>query len=478
MTKEKKDTPKRIFNWWVISIGVISVIIGCFLNGVDYKIVNYYLNYRYQIIESTRHYAHYPLDDLTLRIPVIYDSDLRFPDFNESINIQTHGRLEKYENALVNIIFDIEEGELSKYENAEYPKNVMFMNNKIYKNDVLYVNQQEAYCELFYTIRTIDANDLPYFATQLLVDHVFVEELRLYYPGNFFKLGNNESYVLESQNSYKNEVVKRLLEGEKQDIVVNIYLVGEDDYNFEIYDLIDSDVLPWLKGLDNLFNFRFSVHHLQSLKDGEGYNKYKVEGVPSELIELPWISDIMGTPKSSKVEIKIVFYPYIEGGDKMHNTIVDEKPLYHSFENHNVEIPGQGVLYFTHLPEDGEIERADDFIWVMTRAILDMMGAPSHEMAFAPRTMSFKRVLIVDALTRFGKLLGGIKEHFESRQGIYDFELIELLAKGLKLRQQVIKLTMLNDLDTALALMIEILNEFNLILGRKQITTGEVTEHI
>lgn len=469
MTEDKKEIKRKDFNRVFVLVGVVSVFLGCFLNGYDYKMINFYLDHKYQIINTTEHYAHNPLSDLTFRIPLLYDSDLRFPDFNESINIQTHGRLELQEKSLVNVVFDIEKGELQKYRDEKYSNDIMFLNNKLYENDVLYVNQQDPYCELFYTLRTVDSNDIPYFATQLLVDNVFVEEFRLYYPGSFFIIGSNDSYVLESQNSYKNDLVKDLLNGKKNDILINIYLIGSERYEFDLYNLIESDISPWLKGLDNLFNFKFRIHHLKSLEDNENFPQYTVDDIPQELTSLPWISDIMGMPKVTNYELKIVYYPYNECNQRIQNITIDGKPLYHSIENHNIEISG-GVLYFTHIREDGNIERADDFIWVITKAILDTMGAPCHEIAFAVRVNSFKRVLIVDCLTRIGKLFGGIKEHFESSQAIYDLEIIELVSNVLNRRHSVIKLAKENELDQALVLALEILEEINSVLKRKQIS--------
>lgn len=451
----------------IVIVGVVSVVIGLFLNGYDYKLVNWYLDYRYQIMNTTEHYANHPLDDLTFRIPVIYDSELRFPDFNESVNIQTHGRLELSERALVNIVFDIEKGEMEKYEQGTYPGDVMFMNVVLEEYNALYVNQQRPYCELFYSLETVDANDLPYFVTQLLVDNVFVEEFRLYYPGSFLKTVTGDSYVLETQNSLKNPLVEALLNGEKTDIDIGIYLVGHE---FDIFSLIDKNILPWLRGLETLFNFRFRVHPLKSTLNEDEF-KNDVDDVPSDLLRLPWISEIMSAPVASKYDLKIVHYPYNEGGDMIFNATVDGKPLYHSVENHDVRIPDKGLVYFTHISENGVVESVDDFLWILARAILDAMDAPSHELPLALRVASFKRVLIVDSLTRYGKLLGDLKWHLEKTNAIYDVELLETVSQTLKKRQTVLHLAESNNLDQSLELALELLKQMNSALEKSGITT-------
>lgn len=452
----------------IIFIGLISIIISLWSKGYTATtIINHYLDYRYQIGQTIELYTQHPLDDLQFRIPMLYESDLRFPDLNESVNIQLHGRLDTLEGSLVDIVIELQEGQSSKYQQGAYDRSIMFAELKLYDMNAMYIDSNKPFGNLLYTLETVSSNDLPYFATQFIIDNIFIDEFQMYYPGNFFQFDTDSGFVLESRNGLHNSKVRDVLNGLINDIVINIYMVGSD-YELDIHSLISSSIVPPLKGVEDLYNIIFRIHHIESDIDAAAMAD-EIEGVEEPISALPYLSNIINHQINTDNDIRLIFYPY--------NLIPNLEELTYREENFHQEGSDRIIelarynttLFLSDAPFGGDkVVGETEFEHVITRNLMNALGSKGEELSFELRLESFKRLLITNALTRFSNILGTdflsalLTKGF---YGIYDTKALETLAYTLEKRGRVVELARTNEIDEALRLSLDILKDLRDYLG-------------
>lgn len=444
--------------------------------------INYYNRWRYVPLEVLDHYIKNPLGDVSVHIPVYYDSDMKFPDLPEVVDIQVNSRMIHDFYTLLNYTIDLIPGSKIAYSQGIYSDEDMFINLVLSDVNAIQVDGARNYGELYFNLDGVDSNDLPFFLTQLLVDHCFSNEINKYSPDSFYKVsipnatggpsgsgGVDEAYFLQHSDYMNHRVIRQLVEkATDEPIAVNIhvYVVGADVFDMSLQDTFDQSILPLFAQFPDYFSLNISVIDL-TLRDPETYQEqsYVDDVFPEELSDLPllkeiYLSTLDTDDDSGAVRVNFVFYPYLQGGDRIKEKTIENTPLYSQHENTYLKIGDWGSLYFAHFPVEEDVVQAisidqlQDCVWSFNEALLDILGFPNDVLAPSLRVNTFRRYMVVQNIVHYSTLLKDadllLQHKLATTSACYLRTLIQNLITTLEIRAEVVRLLEAGDVYNAL----------------------------
>ncbi|ESX01775.1 hypothetical protein KL918_004746 [Ogataea parapolymorpha] len=390
-----------------------------------------------------RYYVQHPLDDVTIKIPVyIESSDLRFLDVGEAIHIQTLGRLRETERTLPDVQFDFYE-----YTNQT---DALLMKFFISDGNGIYVDAVEGYAALFYTLEAVDANDVPYFGTQLLLDHCYNDEIKNYVADSFLQLvdhdSNNHSFLHHWQ-----------FETSLQDPLRLVFVMLSAQTNWEVEQAVKMHLEPVLSILSN-----YTLEFLHVDEDVKSPSRYIDEHFPEELSVLPNLADFYLSHNSSNSTIYLVYYPFELTDHSIRTMSVDNHSIYSSNENTFLNIKSWGSVYFAHTESyHGYVPALNlaDCMWSFAETVLDHYHFPNENMAPALRIQMYKRIATVKNLTYFSHRLSQVVGWLE--RNTLDSFLGSAILDAFDRREQVKEKLQNYDYDAALQISADMVAMFD-----------------
>lgn len=486
----KKDVTQKLqIEWtsisWISMIVMIVSVVAFNIHSIFTVPANLYITYKYIPEYILTHYIENPLNDISFNIPIYFDSDMKFPDFPEAVDIQVQSRMHKEFFSLLNYSINMIPGSMDGYFNNQYPVDDLFINCKLDDSNAIQIDGARNFAELYFNLEGIDSNDVPFFMTQLIIDHCYTDEIQKYSPDHFSLirekkntsidpplLKNNSRFHLKHIDLKSDLFLPDLLKNpfEKKKINITIHVIGGSTFQIEMEQAVDKFLTNTLKEMSEYHIFTVNIVNVD-LEDTIIKNMQETDGIfPTELTSLPVIWDLY---QDTNLEVKstdkefnlnMVFYPYIQGGDFIKQLVVRNLPIYAENENTYLKIDNWGSIYFSHLQyhESYSLEESHlrDCIWSFSESLLDILGVPSTNMAPTVRIKIYKRYMIMQFLSYYSELLNQLRSEIDwnwlnfSKLSKLDSKRVKTLAeafhKSMKLRQVVAELTKNDDLTTAI----------------------------
>ncbi|TID28463.1 hypothetical protein CANINC_002458 [Pichia inconspicua] len=397
-----------------------------------------------------------PLQDVTLKIPIRYDAPFKFVDLAEAVDLQASARFQNELKSLLDLKLELIKSNDTDFYKDLYPESEMFIECKLSDINALQVDGYTNYGELYFMLETVNQNDMPFFLTQMIVDHCFKSEIEKYSPDSFYKIENseNDDYYLVHEDERDLPVIANLLNKnytEQLEVVLHYHVVFSDLIDFDIKTAIMKHTLKLLNNVPNLF--KLSIHFdsitTDDLKQYTDDNNDEYD--TTQLSELPVFRSIFQSmtldDNSDKQHAHFIFYPLTpndETFDKLVNTGLEMDPTSSNF----LSIGEWGSVYFPLLNEfgnDGRYEINEKTIaeafWRFDESLLDSIGVPVENLSLHVRMDSFKRYMTIQYLTKFSGLLYDLKRKLKSQSlSVWSMKRIaELFTESLALREKVLK---------------------------------------
>ncbi|ODV87885.1 hypothetical protein CANARDRAFT_26073 [[Candida] arabinofermentans NRRL YB-2248] len=454
------------------SVASKLIVVGCiiaallsylFTPWVHLKIHNYYIKSRYLPMEALTFYVERPLDDVTIRIPIYFKSvDFPFPDLIDSLKVQLREKLHKNEQLAMNLEFDMRyvESETDITSDDFFNDNALLISLILNDKNGIYVDGSEGFAELYYSLEAVVTNDLPFFVTQLILDHCYRKELEFYSIDNFVKLieaGTGKQSVLHYDSLTKNE-----MNGfEKQKIHLRYCMLG-GEINWDIKEAIEEYARSILDALSDYYDFTIEEENSTYFENNE--LQYIDEYFPIELSDLPSLPNFYKEVQLRKAEndeksIYLTFYPFSAGGDAIKNKSVDDTEIYSDYENTYLQIKNWGSIYFGHWKRSSEPEdelvslkanNLKDCIWSFNECILDTLGVPNENMAPKLRVEMFRRIKIVKNLTMFSYKLSMVVRWLDENDYYITNHIVDAILECFSMREEILNLLKTHDLGKGL----------------------------
>ncbi|KAG7693174.1 hypothetical protein KL930_004741 [Ogataea haglerorum] len=432
------------------------VLVIALISPLLYQQLLNFLNRKVVPLEVLRYYVQHPLDDVTIKIPVYIESaDLRLLDVGEAMHIQTLGRLRETERTLPDVQFDFFE-----YTNQT---DALLMKFFISDGNGIYVDAVEGYAALFYTLEAVDANDVPYFGTQLLLDHCYNDEIKNYVADRFLQLVdyNSKKHSFLHQSQYETSL---------QDPLRLVFVMMSAETNWEVEQAVKMHLEPVLSILSN-----YTLEYLHVDEDVKSPSRYIDEHFPEELSALPNLADFYLSHNSSNSTLYLLYYPFELADDSIRTMSVDNHSIYSSKENTFLNIKSWGSVYFAHTASyHGYVpaQNLADCMWSFAESVLDHYHFPNENMAPALRIQMYKRIATVRNLTYFSHRLSQVVGWLESNT--LDSSLGSAILDAFGRREQVKERLESYDYDAALQLSTDLAAVFdkqiqNLDFGKLEI---------
>lgn len=457
---------------------------------------NYYIRAWYLPTEILDHYIENILSDVSFVVPVYFESTLLFPDLGEAVDIQVDSRMHNEFFSLLNYTLQLIPGTNSEYQNGAYPKDDVFVNCLLSKDNAIHVDGAESYAELYFNLEGVDANDVPFFMTQLLVDHCFRDEVQKYAPDNFYKLdstttGQKQDSGLQDEGKFhlvhadfmSSNILAALLRSGSHKIKVRaeIHVVGATVFSIDMEKAIEEYMQPLFEMLSDFFDLDIVVHNL-GMEDSTPHERLNQTGdllFPSELVNLPVIWDLYQRTKLESAQtdticVNMLFYPFFQGGELIKEISIDASPIYSDHENTYLTVEEWGSIYFSHILYDSSKsvskQHLKDCVWSFNENLLDALGVPNGNMAPAVRTKIFKRYMVMQYFTYYSSLLNELRNiiSWNTISEAANFspaktrQFAEAFAKSLQERKRALYLARSGDLSASIAacrMMVDILQE-------------------
>ncbi|GMG40142.1 unnamed protein product [Ambrosiozyma monospora] len=412
--KKKKPRPKKVSRFTICN--VITIVLAIllvefmfyFYPSLHVRLINIYRRKKYLPSKHLNFFIDHPVDDLTFRIPVYYSVDFNLPDFEEAVNIQLQGRLQQTEQVVLNYEFEFRQGDYTdfvagKYSNPTFGRNALFLRMLLSTDNAIKVDAIDSSTDLFYTLESINSNDLPFFVTQLLIDYCFNNELAFYRIDNFFKVQYREKGRETMVHNDFNKFAKW-----NQDLTLSFVMLG-DARSWDISKAI-ATYMKDLQSLNGIYNIQYSewVTEINSTTDRRYIDKY----FPIELSDLPDLSTLYEWTKKPENRslltnyidhYYLVYFPIDYSEELLQDKEIKGKPIIESSENTFTAIPQWGLVYFAHsndeerdsvehfvdedgfqydasIPEVGPVNMKD-CMWSFTESVLDYLELPNSNMS-------------------------------------------------------------------------------------------------
>ncbi|KAH3661689.1 hypothetical protein OGAPHI_006539 [Ogataea philodendri] len=378
-----------------------------------------YLNAWRVPLSTLRHYVEHPLDDVVIKIPIYYESnDLKLLDVAEAVSIQIAGRLREHEAVVPDVQFEVREW--NNETDGLVVKLVLGDGNGIYVDPI------EGYAVLFYNLETVDANDVPYFATQLIVDHCYNDELRDYAIDSFVQLIDNRTgkHTFLHSSQY---------EPKRSDHVTFVLVMMSPDLRWEAEQAANEYMRPFLDNISN-YTLEFVTVNESSVQD----HHFVDERFPEELSSLPNLADFYESHTNTSSTVYLVYYPFELAEQKIQKMTVDGHGVYSTHENTFLSIKTWGSIYFAHTSLFNTTVPApelQDCMWCFSETVLDTFEFPNDNMTPLLRNQMFQRTTAMKNLVLFAYSLAKVVTHIESHR--LETDLASAILDAFALRQQV-----------------------------------------
>lgn len=461
-TEETKRIAQKKQWFPVASVAVlILALLLSKIHSFSVSLFNVYNAYRYIPDKVLDHYIQKPLSDVSMEIPVYFDSAFKFPDLGEAVDIQLNSRMLNEYFILPNVSIILKPGKKYMYDEGYYPKDEMFTYAMLSDGDAIQVDGARNYGEIYFTLQSVDANDLPFFMTQLLLDHCYSREINKYTPDMFYQLtgaDNQSDYFFLHADYVDKRLIRDLIHKPKGIpllIHIHLYVVMANFLNLNIMEAAQQYLLPVFQKYSHVFDFDVKVHHINLFDPNADIQREHIdEYFPDELTDIPVLKDIYKETKEKfkdGTHVHMVFYPFFQGGDKLREKKVGDMPLFSEYENMFLNIDNWGAVYFTHIPsENGDdtntfsMNQLQDCMWTFNQALLDNIGVPNEVLAPPIRLRGFGRYLTIQYLTYYSFLLNKIKVWKSTKALLYRDpsevnHRVETFVGSLKLRDIVVE---------------------------------------
>ena len=484
---------------WItlLSIAVLFVSLGAWNPKAFFTLpANYYIRSVYLPTEILDHYIENILNDVNFVVPVYFESELLFPDLSEAVDIQVNSRMQNEFFSLLNYTVQLIPGTYAEYRNGAYPEDDVFVNCVLSKGNAIQVDGAENYAMLYFNLESVDANDVPFFMTQLLMDHCFRDEVLKYTPDAFYKLrnviaGQEQEGVLQNEGKFhlmhadfmSSGIVPALVKSgsRKMKVRAEIHVVGATVFSIDMEKAVEDYMSPLFQLLSDFFDFDFVVHNLgmEVSAPYERSNETRDALSPLELVNLPVIWELyqqtkLGSSQSDTLVVNMLFYPFLQGGELIKNISVDASPIYSEHENTYLAIEEWGSIYFSHISYDSSksvsSQKLKDCVWSFNENLLDMLGVPNDNMAPAVRTKIFKRYMVMQYFVYYSSLLNELRNtiawnsisEVANASPMQIRHLAEAFARSLQERERALGLARSGDITASIAScrrMVDLLQE-------------------
>lgn len=484
----KKKT--SVFPFISVLILVISILCTQLTTIFDIPLnLIYYYNYK-QINEIIDFYVKNPTGDITLTTPIYFDSEYKFPDLAETIDINVRSRMKNDFFLMLNYNFDLLPGSKHDYFQNKYPDDTMFIYAQLSDANAIQIDGARNYGELYFNLLGVDSNDLPFFLTQLLVDVCFGREINKYAPDSFYKFTDDNSptgsdnYFLIHADAMEHKVIEKLINRnnfEPLTINLNFHIVAADLLHLNMSDSINKLTIPLFESFNEYFKFNVNCidHKYNSNDDLE--EMVEIDGsFPKELTDIPVLKDIYTSTisrvtESNEYDVNFVYYPYFQGGEKIKSKVVDGNEIYSDNENMYLKIGDWGSVYFAHTPSDLNstitFRQLEDCVWSFNEALLDILGVPNESTSPEIRMNIFKRYLSLQNIINYSTFLFRLRKKINmndiscilQNDPVETKRLLELFNTTLEIRKQVVEMLGSGNTEEALSLSGVLVKSFNIM---------------
>lgn len=482
---------------WIMLLSTTVLIISIWAwnpKALFAILANYYNKWVYLPQTILNHYIENPLSDVSFTVPIYFESEFIFPDLPEAVDIQVNSRMQNEFFTLLNYTIQLIPGTREKYGNDAYPEDDLFLYCRLNTNNAIQVDGAKNFAELYFNLEGVDSNDVPFFMTQLLVDHCFRDEISKYAPDAFYKLKDvtttvkgqkktqaEDKYHLEHADFMSQEIIPALLKtkNHKVRVYVKIHVVGAKVFSIDMEEAVEKFMYPLFDSLSEFFNFNVSINEV-NMEDSEALQRLNEtdQVFPVELVNLPVIWDLYQKTKfdseeSDGIVINMVFYPFLQGGELIKEISIDSSPIYSDFENTSLRVGNWGSIYFSHISQDDAKTASptmlQDCVWSFNENLLDTLGVPDDNLAPAVRSKIFKRYVIMQYFVYYSSLLSELRSIVSRNDlsGLANTDptrvkyLAEAFVQSLEKRKQSSTLVKDGDLSGSLAIcreMVDILH--------------------
>lgn len=419
--------------------------------------------------EVISYYTQNPVNDVRIHIKTIYSAeDLAMEDLGQAIEIQFNGRVKspKKDNVVPEVLLSCQEGNYKDYEAGKYDNSTLFVRTRISDSNGIFVESGRNYGEMFYTLESVDNNDLPYFMVQMIADNAYNEEIAHYKYASFNKVVS-ENQTLLMHNDYLRDVrIRRAMWGEKTKFTARFVLCGSDRFTWDMQQAIEEQLKPQLDRLDEFFDLTILYEGVESVSDEARSEEFqKIEsgelnygdiGYPEGVNRATELAHYFrATEGHDYSNVHLALYPVDLNIAGLEASDVNGSPIYSDSENSILKVMGWGMFYFGHTtrknPTHFSAEDLRDTVVSFSESILDTFGAPNSNMNPVIRIDMYERILVVNFLTHYSSLLQYIYSHLNQQNNKYiDGSVVDTITTTLGIRDTVISLMEKDDVETAL----------------------------
>lgn len=433
--------------------------------------VNYYLKHKFVPDEVIRYYTEYPLSDLHFKIPIIYDIEFILPDFREAVEIQVSNRTIDEYKSLLDFSFVLKPGKVETFMENGYDPEELFVHCILNDANGLGVDNYISYGQLFYDMDSLDSNDLPYFFTQLLIDHCYGEEVSKYSPNSFYQLNDkNKLHALKYIDSMDHKFLSRFVKDSEIPVFdIRFHVIKRKEFEIPMLEAYEKYMADFINELSEIVRFRassISYDFVENMRIEENKVYESVDDLSLDLIDLPYVTSIY---KQYKNDINFIYYPYQQGGE-----LIKTRSYYsEDTESVNIErIPDWGIIYFVNTLDEVPVEELQEAAFNYEHAILDALGVPNRSLSIKLRIGAFKRYLTSMYITEYAALLTTfntlLKKSRFTLTGVEFKEFTEAFKKSLKTRDEIVDLVESGKVNEALELSKAMYFEFKAVVSSLQ----------
>lgn len=455
---EKCGHDDNLKSSWGIKWYVIPITVLLFSVGYNYflTLIAWYIQRSYIPDHILDHYIQNPLQDVSLKIPVRYDVPFKFVDIEEAVDIQAFARFHDEFNTLVNVTIELIKSSEVEYHEGLYPESEIFINCKLSDLNALQVDGYNNYGELYFTLETVNQNDLPFFFTQIVIDHCFKNEIEKYSPDSFYKIQNlkDDDYYFVHEDEIDQPIITELLNKnytEQFELILHYHVVYSDLIDFDIKTAILQHTIKILNEAPNFFKLSIYFDNIttEDLKNIENDDEFDIN--LSQISILPCIKNILKNAafddNSNKQHVHFIFHP-VTLHDETFEKLASVGLNIDSSDSNFILAGNWSSVYFPlleELNEDGKYEISDKMtsaaFWRFDEALLDSIGIPDENLSPHIRIEAFKRFMTIQNLTKLSSLLFNLKRKLKKDNlSVWKIkEIAELFTESLILREQAIE---------------------------------------
>lgn len=352
---------------------------------------------------------------------------LKFPDLAEAIQVQINHRLEQERvQSPMSVLWNASVLQTSE----EVPSDAYVLHLELADNEGISLDETQKHATLFYTMESVKNNDLPFFATQAILDHIFATERRLLTP---HKHGiNSLRYSPKVHLSFK------LLTGDGYPL------------DWEIAQAIDEYFTPLIQEFKTFINFTIDseIKYFAQLNLPEGDELTLTDASLSTVMDFAeW--DISSNQFSYPTLNFVLYYPSVEQSPlAFHDNTIGSL--------HSYLIPqwGSVVLMENSIDANTVISKQSlgPLLEVFTSELFKLLGIPTDPKTPQIRVDAMKKYSILENIDRGVDSLVSLLKLSES---LPDMSIPKTVLDNVKMalssRQSAVdKLNLQNDFNGAL----------------------------